>query len=173
VIVIFFIYLIFLKVKTIRHISVMCPGQYCRFTTICNGETLRYEKINNKLVFRLNTRGNELKRNTHKIHYFLPNKYCVQKLCGNIRQYQYFRFNLWLFKGNVAWDWDWLKVKLMHRSVSVVVFKILKAPSTFNKCQQKRGPSEKRDGNCHVLADSCWDMLLTAVGQLLGTAKRV
>jgi hypothetical protein len=31
----------------------------------------------------------------------------------------------------------------------------------------------KRDENCHVLADSCWEMLLKAVGQLLGTAKRV
>ncbi len=34
-------------------------------------------------------------------------------------------------------------------------------------------PSEKRDGNCHVLADSRWEMLLKAVGQPLSTAKRV
>jgi hypothetical protein len=37
----------------------------------------------------------------------------------------------------------------------------------------KRGPSEKRDGNCHFLADSRWEMLLKAVGQPLGTARRV
>jgi hypothetical protein len=29
------------------------------------------------------------------------------------------------------------------------------------------------DGNCHILADSHWVMCLKAVGQLLGTAKRV
>jgi hypothetical protein len=34
-------------------------------------------------------------------------------------------------------------------------------------------PFRKRDGNCHVLADSRWEMLLKAVEQPLGTAKRV
>jgi hypothetical protein len=34
-------------------------------------------------------------------------------------------------------------------------------------------PFRKRDGNCHALADSCWEMLLKAVGQPLGTTKRV
>jgi hypothetical protein len=29
---------------------------------------------------------------------------------------------------------------------------------------KKSDPSEKRDGNCHVLADSRWEMLLKAVG---------
>ncbi len=51
--------------------------------------------------------------------------------------------------------------------------KFLKAPLNFKKCEKKRGPSEKRDGNCHVLANSRWEMLLKAVGQPLGTAKRV
>jgi hypothetical protein len=37
----------------------------------------------------------------------------------------------------------------------------------------ERGPSEKRDGNCYVLADSRWEMLLKAVGQPLINAKRV
>jgi hypothetical protein len=32
---------------------------------------------------------------------------------------------------------------------------------------------EKRDRNCHVLADSRWEILLKAVEQPLGTAKRV
>jgi hypothetical protein len=32
-------------------------------------------------------------------------------------------------------------------------------------------PSQKRDGNSHVLADSHWEMLLKTVGQPLGTAK--
>ncbi len=27
--------------------------------------------------------------------------------------------------------------------------------------------------NCSVLANSCWEMLLKVIGQLLGTAKRV
>jgi hypothetical protein len=35
----------------------------------------------------------------------------------------------------------------------------------FNKSLQKR------DGNCHGLADSQWEMLLKAVGQPLATAK--
>ncbi len=43
----------------------------------------------------------------------------------------------------------------------------------FNKCEHKRGPSEKRDENCHVLADSLWEILLKAVRQPLGIAKRV
>ncbi len=47
--------------------------------------------------------------------------------------------------------------------------KFSSAPSTFNK--QKRGHLRKRDGNCHGLADSRWEMLLKAVGQLLGTVK--
>jgi hypothetical protein len=29
---------------------------------------------------------------------------------------------------------------------------------------RKHGPSEKRDGNCYVLADSHWEMLLKDVG---------
>jgi hypothetical protein len=29
------------------------------------------------------------------------------------------------------------------------------------------------DRNCSVLANSCWEMLLKVIGQLLGTAKRV
>jgi hypothetical protein len=38
---------------------------------------------------------------------------------------------------------------------------------------KKHGPSEERDGNCHILADTRWDILLKAVEQPLGTAKRV
>jgi hypothetical protein len=30
---------------------------------------------------------------------------------------------------------------------------------SINKCEQKRGPSEKWDGNCHVFANSCWEIL--------------
>jgi hypothetical protein len=44
-----------------------------------------------------------------------------------------------------------------------------KAPLISYKC----GPSEKRDENYHVLANSRREMLLKAVGQLLSTAKRV
>ncbi len=51
--------------------------------------------------------------------------------------------------------------------------KILTAPLTFNKCEQKCGPSGKRDGNCNVLADSRWEILLKAVELPLGTAKRI
>jgi hypothetical protein len=32
---------------------------------------------------------------------------------------------------------------------------------------------QRSDGNCKVLADSHWEMLLKAVEQLLDTAKRV
>jgi hypothetical protein len=53
------------------------------------------------------------------------------------------------------------------------LLKLVRALSNFKKCSKKRGPSEKRDGYCYVLADSCWEMLLKAVGKPLGTAKRV
>jgi hypothetical protein len=49
--------------------------------------------------------------------------------------------------------------------------KFLNVPSTLKKCKQKCSPSEKRAGNCHVLADSRWEMLLEVVGQLLGMLK--
>jgi hypothetical protein len=38
---------------------------------------------------------------------------------------------------------------------------------------KKCGPSEKKDGNCHILADSRWEMVLKAIGQPLVTTKRV
>jgi hypothetical protein len=44
------------------------------------------------------------------------------------------------------------------------------APSTFNNYYRKRSLSEKRDGNCHIFANSHWKMLLKAVGQPLDTA---
>jgi hypothetical protein len=57
---------------------------------------------------------------------------------------------------------------LLDRSILgeelLVVFKIVKVPWNFRKCEKKRSPSEYRDGNCHVLADSRWEMLLKAVG---------
>jgi hypothetical protein len=61
-----------------------------------------------------------------------------------------------------------LKVIILDRSVPgeepLVVFKIFECSFVFlKKCYQKRGPTEKRDGNCHVLADSRWEMLLKAV----------
>jgi hypothetical protein len=34
-------------------------------------------------------------------------------------------------------------------------------------------PIIEKEWECHVLADSCWEMLLNAVGQPLGNAKRV
>jgi hypothetical protein len=37
--------------------------------------------------------------------------------------------------------------------------KIFTAPLTFKKCEQKHSPSEKRDGNCHVFANSRWEIL--------------
>jgi hypothetical protein len=49
-----------------------------------------------------------------------------------------------------------------------MVFKIFKCSFEFLKII-----TEKRDGNCHVLADPRWEMLLKAVEQQLGTAKRV
>jgi hypothetical protein len=55
----------------------------------------------------------------------------------------------------------------------LVVFKIFNSSFDFKKCSKKHGPSWKRDGNCHVLADSRWEILLKVVGQPLGNAKRV
>jgi hypothetical protein len=43
----------------------------------------------------------------------------------------------------------------------------------FHKYEQKHGFSEGRGGNCHVFAYSFREMLLKAIGQLLGTAERV
>jgi hypothetical protein len=34
-------------------------------------------------------------------------------------------------------------------------------------------PSEKRDGNCHVLADSRWEMLIKSFRQPLGNTQRL
>jgi hypothetical protein len=53
----------------------------------------------------------------------------------------------------------WLKVMWLKRAkigkepLSIKNFST--APSTFNKCEQKHGPSEQRDGNSHVFAKSC------------------
>ncbi len=33
-------------------------------------------------------------------------------------------------------------------------FKFFTAPSSFNKCEQKQGHSEKRDGNGHIFANT-------------------
>jgi hypothetical protein len=66
---------------------------------------------------------------------------------------------------------------LLDRSVvveeQILVLKFSNAPSTFIKCYQKHDLLEKRDRNCHVLADSHWEMHLKAVEQTLHTAKRV
>jgi antirestriction protein len=66
---------------------------------------------------------------------------------------------------------------LLDRSVVVeeqlLVLKVSNAPSTFNKCYQKCDLLEKRYRNCHVLADSHWEMRLKAVEQMLHTGLRV
>jgi hypothetical protein len=53
------------------------------------------------------------------------------------------------------------------------LLKFFNVPSTFKKCKQKCGPSEKRAGNCHILADSRWELFLEVVGQPLGDKQRV
>jgi hypothetical protein len=66
---------------------------------------------------------------------------------------------------------------LLDRSVPVpeeeplVASKFSNAPSISNKRLQRPCPSEKRDGNYHVLANSCWELLLKVVGQPLGIAN--
>jgi hypothetical protein len=47
---------------------------------------------------------------------------------------------------------------------------------TFNKYEQKRSPSEQRDGNCHVFANSHWEILaplLLTGGGYLGISQRL
>ncbi len=39
------------------------------------------------------------------------------------------------------------------------ILKIFPVPPTLNKYEQKMGTTEKRDGNCHVLANSSWAIL--------------
>jgi hypothetical protein len=56
------------------------------------------------------------------------------------------------------------------------IFTVFTAPSTFNKCEQKHSPSEKRDGNCHVFANSRWEILpplLLAGCRYLGISQRL
>jgi hypothetical protein len=56
------------------------------------------------------------------------------------------------------------------------ILKIFTAPSTFKKCEQKHFPSEKRDGNCHVFANSRWEILpplLLAGCRFLGISQRL
>jgi hypothetical protein len=55
----------------------------------------------------------------------------------------------------------------------LLALKFSNAPWTLINVTRKPDPSEKRDRNCHILADSYWEMLLKAVRQPLGTAKRV
>jgi hypothetical protein len=42
----------------------------------------------------------------------------------------------------------WLEHK--RRRAAEHLKKIFTTPSTFSKCKQKHGLSEKRDGNCHI-----------------------
>jgi hypothetical protein len=81
------------------------------------------------------------------------------------------------FKGNVAWDWDWLKVMLLDWTVieeePLVVFKTFKCSFAFLKMLTEMRSFRKKAGNCHVSADSRWEMLLKVVGQRLGNAQRV
>ncbi len=80
-----------------------------------------------------------------------------------------------ILKGTVAPVSVWLKVVWLERAKigkELLRFKnIFTAPTTFNKCEQKRGPLEQRDGNCHVFANSRWEILpplLLAGGRYLG-----
>jgi hypothetical protein len=75
----------------------------------------------------------------------------------------------------VASIWVWLKLVWLERTkvweelLSVSQFST--DPSTFNKCKQKSGASEKRDGNYHVFCRYCWEILsslLLADGCYLG-----
>jgi hypothetical protein len=63
----------------------------------------------------------------------------------------------------------WAKIHILDRSVLgeelLVVFKIFKCSFKFYKILTETWPFRERDGNCHVLPDSRWEMLLKAVEQ--------
>jgi hypothetical protein len=66
------------------------------------------------------------------------------------------------------------RAKIGKEPLSITNF--FTALSTFNKCEQKRCPSEKRDGNCYVFANSHWEilpLLLMAYGRYLGISQRL
>jgi hypothetical protein len=66
--------------------------------------------------------------------------------------------------------------KSTNRKRAIEHKKFFSAPSTFNKCEQKRSPSEKRDGSCHVFANSRWKILppfLLAGCRYLGISQRL
>jgi hypothetical protein len=66
---------------------------------------------------------------------------------------------------------------LLDRSVleeePLVVFKIFKCSFDFLKMLTEMQPFRKKAGNCHVLADSRWEMLLKVVGQPQGNTQRM
>jgi hypothetical protein len=51
------------------------------------------------------------------------------------------------------------KSKNRRRTARHFLKKFSTVPSTFNKCKQNRSASEKRDGHCHIFANSCWAIL--------------
>jgi hypothetical protein len=64
--------------------------------------------------------------------------------------------------------------KSKNRQELLSILKICTAPSTFNKCGKKYGPSEKSDENCYVFANSHWEILpplLLAGGGYLGISQ--
>jgi hypothetical protein len=65
--------------------------------------------------------------------------------------------------------------KIFPRKGTIVGFKnfpiLLRL--TLKIITESRPFSEKKNGNCRIFADSCWEMLLKAIGQAQGTAKSI
>jgi hypothetical protein len=86
------------------------------------------------------------------------------------------RFYFWhALQETVAQDRDQLRVTLLDRSSPGEDpndgFKISSAPSGLCKIKiYKYASLRKRDRNCLLFANRCWEMLRKATGQPLGTA---
>jgi hypothetical protein len=81
------------------------------------------------------------------------------------------------FKGTVTQDLDRLKALLLDRYIvgeePLVVFKIFQRSFDFKKMLSATRPFRENGDKLPGLANSCWEMLLKIIEQLLGAAKRV
>jgi hypothetical protein len=85
---------------------------------------------------------------------------------------------IYLSKGTVAQVSVWQKVVWLESAKigteKLSILKFFTTPLTVNKCEQKRSPSEKRDGNRHIFANSHWKILpqlLLAGGGYFGISQ--
>ncbi len=157
----------------------MCFGSFGIKTTCCVAKNARF-------------------LHDDKAELFLYKLYCIGS--AKINAYLTLREKKVFFSSHKKWQWLkslWGKEKILperdcrtslslaksgmvgkskNRQSRWALKTFFTAPSTFNKCEQKHGPSEKRDGNCHIFANSHWEILpplLLAGCRYLGISQRL